>query len=120
MRAPALSPLLAHAVCPVSGSRLAMLGLTVCGMVWGYLGVLLFRTGLGIEGISLGAPVILAMLGACGIALALALACVFDRHIPWRISLTLAAAAIVATFAFIWLHRSHTVCEIGSGCVPLF
>ena len=91
------------------GSRPAMLCLAVCGMVWGYLGVLLLYTGLGTQPTSLGYPVILAMFGACGIALALALGCAFDRHIPRRVSLALVAAAVAATLVFLWLHRTQTI-----------
>jgi hypothetical protein len=101
-----------------------MLALAACGMVWGYLGVLLIHTELGAFSISVGNPVILAMLGACVTAICLAAWCLLDPHIPRQISCALFIAALAPTATFIWLHRSEAVCdfrtEFSTACVRLF
>ena len=106
------------------GSRAALITLAACGMVWGYLAVLLANTELGRYSVSIGNPVILAMFGACAITLGLAARCVIDRRIPRRISFALAIAALVPAITLAWLHRSQAVCdfhtEIGTNCVSLF
>jgi len=104
------------------GSGLASAALAACGFIWGYFGVLLVRTELGHYAVSVGNSVILAMYGACALALVLAGRCAFHREIPRRISVALFFAALAPTIAFAWLHRSHLVCdygEIGSAWAPL-